>query len=299
MKHIAALTVLMMILLILTGCSGNHRSTLPERLTLYLAQQQCIITITREEYLTGCILAYCDPSFQPEALKAAAAACCGHAVSVMRERSSGEFMGAELSDDPERCPAWVNPEEALAEPDIEQLLNSQKLAEAVEYAVLHCPEYGGEPAYTPVCRTSTGLTDSVGLPWLPSLELPDDTSSPWYSSTCTVPAEYARKALRDSTGSVILPPEVSDWFTDPEYTPGGVLTKIRFGTADVTGEQLRQAFGLRSSAITLTVSGEEITLTSRGCGGNTGMSAYSAERLARSGMTADEILQYFFPGITI
>lgn len=114
-----------------------------------------------------------------------------------------------------------------------------------------------------------------------------------------MPAEYARKALRECTGSVVLPPSPGDWFTDPEYTPGGVLLTVRFGDSEVTGEQLRHAFGLRSSAVTITVSREDMTFTSRGCGGNTGMSAYSAERLARGGMSAEEIFAYFFPGVAL
>lgn len=169
----------------------------------------------------------------------------------------------------------------------------------MKYAAALCPEYGGAPAYTPVFRCSTGITDDGGLPWLPSLELPEDSACPWYSSTCTVPAEYARKALRECTGSVVLPPSPGDWFTDPEYTPGGVLLTVRFGDSEVTGEQLRHAFGLRSSAVTITVSREDMTFTSRGCGGNTGMSAYSAERLARGGMSAEEIFAYFFPGVAL
>lgn len=77
------------------------------------------------------------------------------------------------------------------------------------------------------------------------------------------------------------------------------MLTVRFGDSEVTGEQLRHAFGLRSSAVTITVSREDMTFTSRGCGGNTGMSAYSAERLARGGMSAEEIFAYFFPGVAL
>ena len=87
------------------------------------------------------------------------------------------------------------------------------------------------------------------------------------------------------------------------HRAGGVRPKsapgVRFGDSEVTGEQLRHAFGLRSSAVTITVSREDMTFTSRGCGGNTGMSAYSAERLARGGMSAEEIFAYFFPGVAL
>lgn len=291
MKAAAILASIMLILL--TGCAAAPPPELPEDLTLYLTQEKRIISLTREEYLSGCIAACADPSFQPEALKAIAAASCGHALSVVEKRSPGDFLGADLSDDPAVCPQWADPSDL--DNDSNEL--TERLTEAAVWAAELSPRYDSEPAFTPVMRTSTGQTDDGGFPWLPPLELPEDADSPWYSSSCTVPTEYARKALREFTGSVILPPDPAEWFTGAEYTPGGVLTSIRFGDAELNGEQLRQAFGLRSSAVTVTMHNSDFLLTSRGCGSNIGMSAYYAERLARRGWSAREILSFFYPGV--
>ena len=73
MRFTAAICILLMFVGVFTGCTARERAGLPERLTLYLTGERRIITLTREEYLTGCILACTDPSFQPETLKAAAA----------------------------------------------------------------------------------------------------------------------------------------------------------------------------------------------------------------------------------
>ncbi len=295
MRYSAVIPALTLLLSLLTGCASEPAPQLPENLTLYLEGQQRIVTLTREEYLIGCILACADPSFQQEALNAIAAACCSQAIYAMNGQPSAEFLGADLSDGHERCPAWISPEAAEEEYGGEYGRYALKAEQAAEFACSISLTYEGEPAYTPVFRTSTGVTDDGGMPYLPSLRLPEDAASPWYSSVCTVTAEYVRKELRRYTGSVVLPPKVSDWFTAADYSPGGMLRSICFGGAEISGEQLRQAFGLRSSAITVSVSGEDIMLTSLGCGGNIGMSAYSAERLARSGLSAEEILQRFFP----
>lgn len=296
MKPAAVFTALMILILTLTGCSGSAAEQLPKTLTLYLTEQNRIVTITREDYIAGCILAVADPSFQPSALEAVGIACFTQALYCSENTRHTEFMGADISDDPALCPAWISPEEALADCDEKYV---QRINAAAGYASERILEYESEPAYTPVFKASSGITDDGGFPYLPSLELPEDADSPWYSSSCTVPAEYVRKALREYTGSVILPPHESDWFTDADYTRAGTLLTIRFGGARLTGSQLRDAFMLRSCAITIQCSGDEFTLTSRGCGGNTGMSAYSAERLARNGMSTAEILNYFFPGTSI
>lgn len=298
MKRAVAIVLVLMIIFSVTGCSGEPRSRLPERLSLYISGERRIVTITPEEYLTGCILAVCDPSFQPEALKAVGAACCGKALYAIQNAQAGEFMGADLNDAPAECSAWLSPEAAAAEyPDLDE--HAERIAQAVGYAVDTYMEYDGVPAFTPVFRCSSGVSDAGGMPYLVPLELPGDSADKWYSAVCTVPSEYARKALRKYTGSVVLPPKFSDWFTDEVRTPAGTLVTVRFGGAEITGSQLQEAFGLRSCAISIIVSGDEFMLTSLGCGGNIGMSAYGAERMARSGMSAEEILELFYPGANI
>lgn len=295
-KPAAVFTALMILVLTLTGCTGSASEQLPKALSLYLTEQKRIITVTREDYIAGCILAVADPSFQPAALEAVGIACFTQALYCSENSRGMEFMGADVSDDSAVCPAWTSPSQALDECDEKY---AQRVLEAAGNAAGKYLEYEAAPAFTPVFRASSGITDDGGLPYLPSLELPEDPDSPWYSASCTVSAEYTRKALRQYTGSVILPPQEADWFSDAEYTPAGTLLTIRFGGAVITGEQLRDAFMLRSCAISIHGSGDEFTLTSRGSGGNIGMSAYSAERLARSGKSAEEILDFFFPGTSL
>lgn len=293
MKRTAVLFLTLVLMITQCGCAEGSRSKLPERPTLYLAEQRRIITVTREEYLIGCILSYAEPSFQQEALNAIGAACCGWAVCSAENGSAAASLGADLSDGG-AFPDWTSPEDTAEELGSAWGDYRKKLAAAAEYAAEHCPEYNGAAAYTPVIRCSTGKTDSGGTPYLPAVELPCDPQSPHYSATCTVTAEYVRRALRPYTGSVVLPASPEDWFTKAEYTPGGVLTSVRFGEAVVKGEELQTALGLRSSAVSIVVLGEEMTFITAGCGSNIGLSAYSAERMARSGMSAEEILAYFF-----
>lgn len=281
----------------LCGCSAGEPSVrVPDKVTLLIEEENRIISLSYTEYIAGCIFAAADPSFLPETLTAAGIACSGQALYCMENSAPGAFYGADLSDGGELCPEWISLDEARQEYGSEYDSCAEKVMNAAETAALTYPEYDGGPAFTPVCAVSTGITDDGGMPYLPSLTLECDSKSPLYFASCTVTARYARETLREMTGSVILPPDKGEWFTDEEYTPGGTLLKICFGGAEITGEQLRQALGLKSCAITVSPDGDMFTFTSLGCGRNTGMSVYTAERLARSGKTAREILDCFFPG---
>ena len=171
--------------------------------------------------------------------------------------------------------------------------------EAAETAANLYVEYEGAAADTPMCLLSTGVTDDGGKPYIPSLELPCDAESPEQLSGCVYPSDSLIRMMSEVTGSVMLPPDHSQWFTDAEYTAGGTLQSVCFGGKTVTGEQLREILGMRSAAITVVSSYDEFEFTAAGVGGNTGMSLYAAERLARGGKTARQIIEYFFPGTSV
>ncbi len=291
---------LLMLAGILCGCSAEHDPAgIPEQVTLLIEDEKRIITLDYTDYIAGCIFAAADPSFQEEALKAAGAACSGRALYCMENAEPMAFLGADLADSSEFCPAWISFEQAQLEHGADFEEYSERVMSAAEFAAGVYPEYGGAPADTPVCPVSAGITDEGDKPYLPSLELECDKKSPRFPGSCTVTASSARKKVCAVTGSVILPPDKEDWFTRAEYTPGGTLLTIRFGGAELTGEQLRAALGLRSTAISITIEGDMFTFSTQGEGSNRGLSAYAAERLARGGKSAEEILDFFFPGTTL
>ena len=49
MKRAVAIVLVLMIIFSVTGCSGEPRCRLPERLSLYISGERRIVTITPEE----------------------------------------------------------------------------------------------------------------------------------------------------------------------------------------------------------------------------------------------------------
>ena len=70
----------------------------------------------------------------------------------------------------------------------------------------------------------------------------------------------------------------------------------------ISGDQLRAAVGyarLRSTAFSVKKKDDEITFTGRGYGHGVGMCVIGAGRRARRGETAVDILEHYYPGLTI
>lgn len=288
------LAVLLCLTVGLTGCGSGKVPEAPETVTLLIEGEDRILTLGFTEYLTGCIFAVADPSFQEETLLAAGAALSSQARYCMRSFEAD--YGADLTDRGDIYPDWLSPEELeerYADRCPEWL---ERVSEAAERAAQVCLYYNDEPAYTPCCRVSSGNTDDGGFSYLPALKLTRDSGSPEYSASAEYTCEAVRKMLAPVTGSVVLPPDRGAWFTEPQYTDNGTLRSVRFGGVELTGEQLRKAVGLRSAAVAITQEHDSFIFRTRGSGCGLGMSVYTAELMARSGLTAEEILQQFYPG---
>ena len=63
-----------------------------------------------------------------------------------------------------------------------------------------------------------------------------------------------------------------------------------------SGTQLRRLLGLPSTAMTITATGDTITIVTKGYGHRVGMSQYGADAMAVTGKTYPEILAYYYPG---
>ena len=263
--------------IMLTGCRREAPSPAPENVTLLIEDENRILTLGISEYLAGCIFAAADPSFQEETLLAAGIALSSQAQYCM-QNCEADF-GADLADRGDQYPEWL-----------------ERVSRVAERAAKECLYYNDGPAYTPCCRVSSGVTDDGGFTYLPALKLSRDPDSPEYSASSEYTCTAVRKMLAPVTGSVVLPADKAEWFSEPQYTKNGTLRCIRFGGVELTGEQLREALGLRSAAVAITQEHDSFIFRTRGSGGGVGMSVYTADLMARSGLSAQEILQQFYPG---
>lgn len=281
-------------MLLISGCSSEKNGQVSGTLTLYIEGENRIAAMSFPEYLTGCIFAVADPSFQEETLLAAGIALSSQARYCM-QNFTPEYC-ADLCDRGDIYPEWLSPEE-LEERYADQYPEwLERVSRAADAAAQLCLYYNNEPAYTPCCRVSPGKTDDGGFAYLPALKLDRDKESPEYSACAEYNCTAVRKMLVEYTGSVVLPADKAAWFTEPIYTDCGTLRSIKFGGTLLTGEQLRSAVGLRSTNVTISQEHDSFIFRTLGSGGGQGMSVYTAELLARSGNTAEEILRQFFPG---
>ena len=273
----------------------SHTDIIPERIDLWLTEEDRIITLSYRDYLAGCMFASVSPTSGEEALKAIACAMNTKALYLMKTTPRSSFMGADLSDDFYICMPYSSEEAAEMQFGEKYATHKKKIYEAVDFSLSHIITYEGRVISAQFCRFSTGLTDSsIEHPYLAETAIPADEDVKEAVSTRALSADAVMRTLSKESGITALSDKREKWFSDAVYLPSGTLKEVFFGGKKLSGEELRKAFGFRSAAITIEYTEQRFVFTSLGWGNNLGMSINGACVMARKGADCEEILSYFY-----
>ena len=265
----------------------------PEDVQIKVLVGDRLKTMGLEEYLTGVVLGEMPASFELEALKAQAVVA--RTYTLRRWESGSKHINADICTDPSCCQAYQNPD---------SYTGSRELVDKVRSAVKDTwgmvLTYEGALIEATYFSSSGGRTEDAqavwgsDLPYLQATDSPEDGYAEKYMHTVSFTADEFRNALdRKLTG------DCTEWFGNTTYTNGGGVDTMVIGGREYAGTELRQLLGLRSTAFTVSVFENRITITTRGYDHRVGMSQYGAEAMAVAGNTFDEILSHYYQGTVL
>ena len=129
------------------------------------------------------------------------------------------------------------------------------------------------------------------VPYLQSVLSPGEEEAPRFSDSVTFsPGDFAGKLGLSADG------DPGGWFGAVTYTDGGGVDTMVIRGKTFSGTQLRSKLGLRSTAFEIKVSGNTITVTTRGFGHRVGMSQCGAQAMAKTGSSYADILVHYYTG---
>ncbi len=248
--------------------------------------------LTMEEYLVGVVLAEMPASFEPEALKAQAVV----ARTYTRKRASGsKHPDSAVCMDSTCCQAYVAPGDYLDRGGKAESVERVRAAVADTDGLVLC--YAGKLIDATYFSCSGGSTEDAvavwgqDVPYLQAVESPGEEAAPRYSETVT----FSASSFADKLG---LPggTDPAGWFGAASYTEGGGIESLIICGKHFRGTELRSLLGLRSTAFTWEVRGQQISITTRGFGHRVGMSQYGAQAMAQAGSSFREILSHYYQG---
>ena len=274
--------------------------------TLRLWDGSAVQTLTAAEYLRSVVRGEMPATFEEEALKAQAAAERTYLYYRMTAAPKDSHPDADVCTDPGCCTAWLSEADARAKWGGKFDQYEAKVQQAVADTDGQVVLYDGAPIMAVFHSSSAGSTAASGdvwaaeLPYLVSVKSPEtEEGIPNYHSVNTFTAQEFRTIFCKAHADAQLSGDCGGWVKDILLTDTGRVASATVGGVSVTGKELRTLFGLRSTAFTVEAAGDAVTFRVTGYGHGVGMSQYGANELAKEGKTWQEILQWYYTGVTI
>ncbi len=266
---------------------------------VYRSVEQKIQTIPLESYVVGVVATEMYADFELEALKAQSLAARTYIVDLLlADNVVGVPKGADVTDT-ELHQVYLNDAELKKSWGSDYSWKIKKIKEAVNATKGQILTYGGKPITATFFSTSNGYTENSedywksSYPYLKSVASPWDKSSPkFYNNEMISVADFQKKlGVKLPAGNEIA--------TVKARTKGNRISKVVIAGKELTGKEVRESLGLKSSDFTLKRQGKNIIVTTKGSGHGVGMSQYGANGMAMEGKKYDEIVKYYYQGVQI
>lgn len=274
-------------------------------ITVFLSDTKKNLTVSEFEYVCGSVAAEMPLMYHEEALKAQAIACYTNSLRLKNSKNKSELNGADISDNPATHQGYLTREERREKWGDDYQKYESKLETIVKAVEGEYLTYDGEYclcAFSAICTGTTESAENVWgekIPYLVSVKSSGDTLSPQYSSTNTFTKSQFISIMKDLGVSINSKTNLEDIIGKSKTSKAGTVLKIEINKKSLTGEQIRSAFSLRSSAFKITATENEVIFKVSGYGHGVGMSQYGADYMARQGSTYDEILKHYYKGVNL
>ena len=276
-----------------------------EVITVFLSDSKKKLTVSEFEYVCGSVAAEMPLMYHEEALKAQAIACYTNSLRLKYSKDKTEINGADISDNPATHQGYLTRAEREEKWGDDYQKYESKLETIVKAVEGEYLTYDGEYclcAFSAICTGTTESAENVWgekIPYLVSVKSSGDTLSPQYSTTNTFTKSQFISIMKDLDVSINSKANLEEVIGKSKTSKAGTVLKIEINKKSLTGEQIRSAFSLKSSAFKITATESEVTFKVSGYGHGVGMSQYGADYMARQGSTYEEILKHYYKGVEI
>ena len=243
-----------------------------------------------DAYLVGVVLKEMPVSFETEALKAQAVVARTYAWKAYT--TGGKHGDGSVCTEPSCCQAWVSEEAYLQQGGSAE--DVEKVRSVVHSTSGQVLTYKGELIEATYFSCSGGRTEDAAavwgtdFPYLQAVDSPGEENAAYYEDTVVFTRGELEEKLDVALGKTAVEAVTS--------TGGGGVDTISFGGRYFTGTEIRTRLGLRSTAFSVSVSGDTVVFTTRGYGHRVGMSQYGADAMAVAGSGYEEILDHYYQG---
>ncbi|UKS26102.1 stage II sporulation protein D [Paenibacillus sp. HWE-109] len=273
---------------------------------VYLTKKSVVETVPLEQYVKGVLAAEMPVDFELEALKAQAMAARTYVVRRVIEKDYSNMpVDDALVTDTTAHQAYLTEQELKDKWDKRSYeANMAKIDRAVNETKDMILTYEHKPINATFFSTSNGYTENSEDYWPFKSPYLRSVSSPWdvkLSSRYQETVEITYKSMLQKLGvtSIATTGTNAKGMKVLEWSAGHRIKKMAIGGKSFSGREVREKLGLASSQFDWKWSGAKIIITTYGFGHGVGLSQWGANGMAKEGKTAEQIVTYYYTGISI
>lgn len=263
------------------------------RRTIRVKDQDAIMLIDLDEYITGVVLGEMPADFESEALKAQAVAA--RTFTLYNVLHNEKHQNANVCADSTCCQAFVSPEMYLGSAE-----DLYKVTKAVTDTSGEVITYLGELIDAVYFSSSGGKTEAALAVWGADVPYLQSVSSPGEemlkNSEETVSITHAEFLKKLGMSEDIL---IRNEIIEVDYSDGGGVHTVTIGGKLYSGVEMRKLLNLRSTMFDIEIDDQNVIITTNGYGHRVGMSQYGAEAMAINGSDYKEIIKHYYLGTEI
>ncbi len=263
-----------------------------------------IVEMDVNDYLWGVLAAEMPASFEEEALKAQAVAARTYAMDKSA-RTNSNHPDADVCCDHTCCQAYISKEDAMANWGDSASYYADKITTAINETGNEVLLYEGNLITAVFHSSSAGATEDAvavwgnAVPYLVSVESPEGETVPNYNSEVTFSAEEFASKIKAYYPEANLEGSATTWIGASQLAASGSVSEILVGGVSIRGTSMRSILGLRSTTFTVTTYEDQLIFSVTGYGHGVGMSQYGANTMAAEGSNYEEILTWYYTGVTV
>ena len=281
-----------------------------KQIKVYFHKEEKVRKVDLFSYLCAVVAAEMPVSYEDEAIKAQAVAAFTYTVYKMEKELASpgimpEHHGAYVCTDPAHCKAYLSEEELRQRWGEDYEINMAKIENDVREVFGQVMVWDGEPINAVFHAFSAGHTENVADVWgsdlayLHGVDSSFDTSAPGYETLSEFSGNEFRDKITAAYADARFDGDADTWIGEITRSEAGGVKSILIGGVSLSGSEVRELFGLRSTHFEISVSADLVTFTVKGYGHGVGMSQYGANCLATEGKNYQEILKYYYTGVEI
>lgn len=264
---------------------------------VYRSKQKTVEHVLLEDYVVGVVAAEMPSDFEMEALKAQALTA---RTFVVKRMINGAVLPnkADVTDtvDTQVYSSLADLKKQWGQSYEAKIERIQKAVRETAGQVL---TFDGQPITASFFSTSNGYTENAEdywgnpTPYLKSVDSPWDKNTPKFLSEQKFSVADFEKKLGVK---VLANGKVGNI---AERTSGHRVKTVSFNGKQLSGREVREKLGLRSSDFTWRQEGSQVIITTKGYGHGVGMSQYGANGMAKEGKSYKDIVLHYYKGIEI